>query len=188
MTSRMKNNKKFQKNDPFAKKYRVNDQIRVREVRVIDATGNQLGVIPTVVALEKARESNLDLVEIAPEARPPVCKIIDFGKMRYEFTKKQKQMRKNSSSQPPKMVKLSPNIGENDLLRKISDIQNFLDKGHRVIVQVKMEGRQVKYSRLAEQNTIDRIKNGLKDVVLENQQQQGNRITATFAKQKEAEK
>lgn len=181
------NNKKFPKNDPFAKKYRVNEQIRVREVRVIDSAGNQLGVLPINAALEKAKEVSLDLVEIAPDARPPVCKIVDFGKMRYEFTKKQKQMKKNNTSQPVKTVKLSPNIGENDLSRKISDIQNFLDKGHKVVVQVQMQGRQVKYSRLAEQNTLDKIKTSLKDVILEGQQQQGNRITATFAKQKVTE-
>lgn len=165
----------------FDKKYRVNDRIRARQVRVIGPEGGQIGIMSKYDAIAKAKSFGLDLVEIAQYANPPVCKIADFGKMRYEHGKKQKQQRKKKS-QPVKTVQFRPNIGEADLNRKITDIQKFLDKGHRVVVQVTMRGRQRRHSRLAETLTIDKIQETLVDAVMEKPQHQGGRITVAFSK------
>lgn len=154
----------------------------MREVRLIGPDGDQLGIVPTDKALATAREHKLDLIEIAPQARPPVCKIASFGKMRYDFTKKQKQMRKNQNIQTTKTIQIKPNIGEADLERKINKIQQFIDKGFRVIVQVTMRGRQKKFSHLAEGNTIDRVKENLVGGQMEKPSRQGGKITAVFTK------
>lgn len=167
--------------NPFDKKYRVNDRIRARQVRVIGPEGGQIGVMSKYDAITKAKSFGLDLVEIAQHANPPVCRIADFGKMRYDFGKKQKQQRKKQS-QSVKTVQFRPNIGEADLNRKITDIQKFLDKGHRVVVQVTMKGRQRRHSRLAETQTIDKIEEALVDAVMEKPQHQGGRITVAFTK------
>jgi len=167
--------------DPFDKKYRVNDRIRARTVRVIGPEGGQVGVMSKYDAISKAKEFGMDLVEIAQDAKPPVCKIADFGKMRYEHSKKQKQQRKKQA-QSVKTVQFRPNIGESDLHRKITDIQKFLDKGHRVVVQVTMKGRQKANPRLAETQTIGKIQETLIDASMEKPSRQGGRITVAFTK------
>jgi len=124
----------------------------------------------------------LDLIEIAPNAKPPVCRIADFGKMRYDQTKKEKQLKKNSSQQTTKTVKLKPNVGENDLLRKISAIDKFLTKGHRVVVQVKFKGREKKFIQLAHQQVIGKIYEGIPAAVMDEPTFQGNQITTVFTR------
>lgn len=166
---------------PLEQKYRVNDRIRARKMRVIGPEGDQIGILTRDDAIGKAKEYGLDLIEIAHGANPPVCKIADFGKMRYDFSKKQKQQRKKQG-QGVKTVQFRPNIGEADLNRKITDIQKFLDKGHRVVVQVTMKGRQKRFSRLAETQTIDKIQDALVDATMEKPQHQGSRITVAFTK------
>ena len=154
----------------------------MREVRLIGPDGNQLGVMATDKALATAKQQGLDLVEIAPQARPPVCKIADFGKMRYDFSKKQKQLQKNQNTQTTKTIRVRPNIGEADLVRKIAETQKFIDKGFRVLVQVTMKGRQKKFHQLAEDNTIYRVRDALIGGLMEKPQRQGGRITAVFSK------
>lgn len=176
----MKKDNKFKKNNE--KKYRVNGRIRAREVRVIDPDGAQLGVLPIRDAITKATELGLDLVEMAPNARPPVCRITDFGKMRYDASKKQKILKKKSNQQITKTIKMKPNIGENDLNRKIADVQKFIDKGYRVVVQLSVKGRQRKFMQLAQDQTIFKVKEGLVAAIMEKPQSQGSQVTVTFTK------
>ena len=172
----------FRKKSDDQRKYRVNERIRAREVRVIGPDGDQLGVMSSRDALAKAGEHGLDLVEMAPNARPPVCRIIDFGKMRYDATKKQKQLKKNSNQQITKTIRVKPNIGEADLNRKIADVQKFIDKGYRVIVQLSVKGRQKKFMALAQEQTIGRMQDGLVYAQMEKPQSQGSQVTVTFTK------
>jgi len=176
----MKKNKKDFNRDT-KKKHRINERIRIRQLRVISPEGEQLGIIDREEALRIAKNHGLDLVEVAPLARPPVCKILDYGKMQYEQSKRLKQQRK-SQQQTTKTVQFRPNIGESDLLRKISNIQTFLDKGYRVVVLVTMKGRQRRHVRLAEDQTINRVRDELVDATMEGSQHQGGRITASFVK------
>lgn len=173
--------KKHDKN-PDRSKYRVNDQIRIREVRVVGPDGEQIGVMPTLEAKARAQECGLDLVEIVPDAKPPVCKIIDFGKMRYEQTKKEKQLKKNSQQQITKTVKMKPNIGDNDLSRKISDIDKFLGKGYRVLVQIKFKGREKKFIQQAQEQVLGRISGAIEGSVMDNPSFQGSQVSAVFTK------
>ena len=172
----------FRKKSDDQRKYRVNERMRAREVRVIGPDGDQLGVMSSRDALAKAGEHGLDLVEMAPNARPPVCRIIDFGKMRYDATKKQKQLKKNSNQQITKTIRVKPNIGEADLNRKIADVQKFIDKGYRVIVQLSVKGRQKKFMALAQEQTIGRMQDGLVYAQMEKPQSQGSQVTVTFTK------
>ena len=177
----MKKGDKFKKNSN-EKRYRVNGRIRAREVRVIDPEGAQLGVLPIRDAMTRATELGLDLVEMAPNAKPPVCRITDFGKMRYDASKKQKNLNKKNNQQTTKTVKMKPNIGENDLNRKIADVQKFIDKGYRVVVQLSVKGRQRKFMQLAQDQTIFKVQEGLIAATMERPQAQGSQVTATFTK------
>jgi translation initiation factor IF-3 len=176
----MKKGDNFKKNNE--KKYRVNGRIRAREVLVIDPEGSQLGVLPIRDALTRATELGLDLVEMAPNARPPVCRITDFGKMRYDASKKQKILKKKSNQQIIKTVKMKPNIGENDLNRKIADVQKFIDKGYRVVVQLSVKGRQRKFMQLAQDQTIFKVQEGLVAATMEKPQSLGSQVTVIFTK------
>ena len=123
----------------------VNDQIRDREVRVVGADGEQLGIMPTVDAKRLAQEQELDLVLIAPAAQPPVCKIIDYGKYRYEMARKEKDARKKQKTIDTKEVRISPNIEENDLNTKASAARKFLEKGDKVKVSLRYRGREMSH-------------------------------------------
>ena len=133
--------------------------------------------------MEHAARDGLDLIEINPTAFPPVCKIADYGKMMYEKSKKQKA-RKKAKPLSVKTIQVRPNIGENDLYRKINNIQKFIDKGHRVVVQVVMKGRQRAYSKKAEDLVVNQIKNCLEDVTMEKPNFSGSTITVGFTKNK----
>lgn len=174
------NNNKFLKPNNKGPQYRINDRIRVRQVRLIDENGSQLGVLNTDDALRKAQEKGLDLIEIVPDAKPPVCKIGDFGKMRFEASKKAKQNKQHQ--QVTKTVQFSPNIGEADLFRKIAEIQKFIDKGFKVLLQVTMKGRQQQFAKLAQEQTIEVVKQKLVNADIQNVQRQDNKITATVVK------
>lgn len=137
------------KQPPPKNSIRVNDLIRSKTVRVILPNGEQLGVITLAEALVKARELQLDLIEIAGQSNPPVCKIGDFGKYKFDLSKKQKQLKKNNVSVDNKTVAFTMNIGENDLLRKVSDIKKFLDRGDNVTAQVVIKGLENKHPELA---------------------------------------
>ena len=109
----------------------INEQIRDKEVRVIGEAGNQLGIMSAKEAMKLAREANLDLVKIAPTAKPPVCKIIDYGKYRYEMARKEKEAKKKQKVIEVKEVRLSPNIDSNDLNTKMNNARKFLEKGNK---------------------------------------------------------
>jgi translation initiation factor IF-3 len=122
---------------------KINQNIRAREVRVIDPEGNQVGVIPTRQALESAIEIGLDLVEISPNANPPVCKIMDYGRYKYEQTKKRQEAKKKQSTFSVKEIKVRPKTGEHDLQTKIGHIKRFIEKKDKVKVTVLFRGREI---------------------------------------------
>ena len=121
----------------------INEQIRDREVRLIGENGEQLGIMSAREAYEKARAAELDLVKIAPTAKPPVCKIIDYGKYRYELARKEKEAKKKQKVIEMKEVRLSPNIDENDLNTKMNNARKFLTKGNKVKVTLRFRGREM---------------------------------------------
>ena len=121
----------------------INEQIRDREVRLIGADGEQLGIMSAREAMKIAQEAELDLVKIAPTAKPPVCKIIDYGKYKYEQTRKEKEARKKQKTVELKEVRLSPNIDTNDLNTKINNAKKFISKGNKVKVTLRFRGREM---------------------------------------------
>lgn len=129
----------------------INEQIRDREVRLIGEDGEQLGIMPAKEALKLAREAELDLVKIAPTAKPPVCKIIDYGKYRYEMARKEKEARKKQKIIDIKEVRLSPNIDSNDLNTKVNAAKKFIEKGDRVKVTLRFRGREMAHVQSSKQ-------------------------------------
>ena len=121
----------------------INEQIRDKEVRVIGEEGDQLGIMSSKEALKLAEEAGLDLVKIAPTAKPPVCKIVDYGKYRYELSRKEKEAKKKQRIIEVKEIRLSPNIDTNDLNTKINAAKKFLSKGDRVKVTLRFRGREM---------------------------------------------
>ncbi len=121
----------------------INEQIRDKEVRLIGTEGEQLGIMSAKDAMKLAREAELDLVKIAPNAKPPVCKIIDYGKYRYELARKEKEAKKKQKTIDVKEVRLSPNIDTNDLNTKMNQARKFLEKGDKVKVTLRFRGREL---------------------------------------------
>ena len=121
----------------------INEQIRDREIRLIGQNGEQLGIMSARDAYLKAQEAGLDLVKIAPTAKPPVCKIIDYGKYRYELARKEKEAKKKQKTIDVKEVRLSPNIDKNDLNTKVNQARKFLSKGDKVKVTLRFRGREL---------------------------------------------
>ncbi len=126
-----------------AQRTRINSNIRVREVRVIDPDGNQIGILPIKEALHAASEFGLDLVEISPTAKPPVCKIMDYGRYKYEQTKKQQEAKKKQATFQLKEIKVRPKTGEHDLQTKLGHIRKFLERKDKVKVTVMFRGREI---------------------------------------------
>lgn len=124
---------------------RVNKQIRARMVRLISAEGEQLGILSFLEALEAAKDESLDLVEVAPNSDPPVCRIMDYGKFKYQASKKLQETRKKSRSSQLKEIKLRPNTEDHDLGFKVKNLKKFLDKKDRVKVTVFFRGREMAY-------------------------------------------
>ena len=121
----------------------INGQIRDKEVRVISEDGEQLGIMSSKDAMKLAREAELDLVKIAPKAQPPVCKIIDYGKYKYELARKEKEAKKKQKTVEVKEVRLSPNIDTNDLNTKMNNAKKFITKGNKVKVTLRFRGREM---------------------------------------------
>ncbi len=121
----------------------INEQIRDREVRLIGEDGAQLGIVSSREAMRLAEEAGLDLVKIAPTAKPPVCKIVDYGKYKYEQIRKEKEARKKQKIIEIKEIRLSPNIDTNDLNTKINAARKFLSKGDKVKVTLRFRGREI---------------------------------------------
>ena len=127
---------------------RYNDKIRAREVRLVDADGSQVGIVTIADALERARIAELDLVEVAPLAEPPVCRIMDYGKFRYEEAQRLKESRKKTVQITMKEVKFKPKIGKGDFDTKVRHIREFLGEGHKVKVTLQFRGREVAHPEL----------------------------------------
>lgn len=131
--------------------HQINEEIREKEVRLIDSEGQQLGVVPLQKALEAAEEKGLDLVNISPKAVPPVCKIMDYGKFRFEQVKRDKEAKKNQRTVEIKEVRMSPNIDVADFNVKLKNAQKFLSEGNRVKVTVRFRGREMAHTSIGEE-------------------------------------
>ncbi len=142
---------------------RINERIRVREIRVIGQDGTQLGILTPPEALEKAYALGLDLVEVAPEARPPVCKIMDYGKYRYEQSKKEREARKKQTIIQVKEIKMRPKTEEHDFRFKLRHAERFLKEGNKAKVTMMFRGREMVHMNLG-QKLLDRFAEGLKDL------------------------
>ena len=139
----------------------MNQEIRDREVRLIGQTGEQLGIMPTKQALELAEEAGLDLVKIAANAQPPVCKLMDYDKYRYEQSKKERELRKNQKVTSIKEVQLSATIEENDIQTKAKAAQRFIAGGDKVKVSIRFRGRQITHTEIGTQvmnDFVERVK------------------------------
>lgn len=128
----------------------INEEIRDKEIRLIGQNGEQLGIMSSRQALEMAEEQDLDLVKIAPTAKPPVCKIMDYGKYRFEQSKKVKEAKKNQHVMDVKEIRMSPGIGDNDFNTKLKNGQKFLADGDRVKVTVRFRGREMAHTSIGE--------------------------------------
>ena len=128
----------------------INEEIRDKEVRLIDSDGAQLGIMSAKEAQDKAYEKNLDLVKIAPQANPPVCKIMDYGKYKFEAGKREKEAKKNQKIAVIKEVRLSPSIDEHDFNTKLNHALKFLKNGDKVKVTVRFRGRELHHASLGE--------------------------------------
>jgi translation initiation factor IF-3 len=138
------------------KDLRINEAIRMREVRLIDGEGNQKGILPTIEALRMAREAGLDLVEIAPQAQPPVCKLLDYGKYKFDLEKKTRESRKHQKQVRIKEIRMQPKIDGHDLEFKTRHVREFLDEGNKVKVTVRFRGRELAHTELGKV-VLDRI-------------------------------
>ena len=134
----------------------MNERIRAREIRVIDADGNQLGVMAPFDAVKRAREQNLDLVEISPNAVPPVCRIMDYGKYLYEQEKKERAAKKNQKQIVLKEVKFSVNVDEHDYVTKRNHVLRFLAEGDKVKASLRFRGREMAHQNLG-RNVLERL-------------------------------
>lgn len=141
----------------------INEEIKAKEVRLISADGSQLGVMSVKDALAKAEQSNLDLVEISPQAVPPVCKIMDYGKYRFEQAKREKETKKNQKIVNIKEVKMSPSIDVHDFNTKVNQAAKFLKSGDKVKITVKFRGRELHHTSLG-QELLERVATALSEV------------------------
>ncbi len=142
---------------------RINRGIRALKVRLIGKDGDQIGILPIKEALTKAEEVGLDLVEIAPKANPPVCKIIDYGKFQYDQTKRKKESKKAAHQVKVKEIKIKPNIDEHDLQTKLKHARSFLEKGNKVKVTCMFRGREMRHKDVGHK-VVMRICDELKDI------------------------
>lgn len=143
----------------------INEQIRDREVRLVGENGEQLGIMSAREALARAEELELDLVKIAPTAKPPVCKIVDYGKFRYELARREKEARKKQRVTEVKGIQLSPNIDLNDLITKANQARKFITKGDKVKVSLRFRGREMAHISTGRQ-IMDTFLSKLEDVAV----------------------
>ncbi|HEX2863677.1 MAG TPA: translation initiation factor IF-3 [Deinococcales bacterium] len=133
-----------------AKEHKINEQIRVRQVRLIDDEGKQVGIVDTKDALRMAQEKNLDLVMVSPNTVPPVCKLLDYGRFRFDLQQQEKEARKKVRSQELKSIKLRIKIGVGDFETKLNHVKRFLKEGHKVKVTIMFRGRERTHPELGE--------------------------------------
>ncbi len=159
----------------------MNNKIKAPKVRLIDPEGNQVGVITIQEAKQKADEFNLDLVEVVPDAKPPVCKIMDFGKFRYQQQKKEKKSKKKQHTIHNKELRMHPNIEEHDINFKLKKAKDFLEKGDHLKIRINFRGRQILHPELGDV-LIERIKTELSDIakVSKKPTQEGKSLIITF--------
>jgi translation initiation factor IF-3 len=163
-----------------AREQRINEMIQVREVRLIDEKGEQRGIIPTAEALQIARQAGMDLVEVSPNASPPVCKLLDYGKFKFEQEKKLRESRKRQKQVRLKEIRMQPKIEEHDLGFKTKHIREFLDEGFKVKVTVRFRGREMAHTELG-RNVLNRILEILEDsYVLDRPPQMEGRMMSMF--------
>lgn len=143
----------------------INEQIRDKEVRVIGENGEQLGIMSAKDAQKLAQDAELDLVKIAPNATPPVCRIVDYGKFRYEQMRKEKEAKKKQKIIDIKEIRFSPNIDKNDLNTKINQARKFLSKGDKVKVSVRFRGRELAHMEIGKE-ILDNFADQLADVAV----------------------
>ncbi len=143
----------------------INEQIRDKEVRLIGENGEQLGIMPAREAMKLAEEAELDLVKIAPTAKPPVCKIVDYGKYRYEQIRKEKEAKKKQKTIEIKEIRLSPNIDTNDLNTKVNAARKFLTKGDKVKVTLRFRGREMAHMNNSK-HILDDFAESLSDIAV----------------------
>ena len=143
----------------------INEQIRDREVRLIGEDGEQLGIMSSRDAYKRAQETGLDLVKIAPTAKPPVCKIIDYGKYKYELARKEKEAKKKQKTIEVKEVRLSPNIDTNDLNTKVGAARKFISKGDKVKVTLRFRGREMAHMQ-SSKYILDEFAEKLSDIAV----------------------
>lgn len=146
------------------KELRINGRIRVNQIRCIDQNGQQLGVVPTIEAMRLAREAGLDLVEISPNASPPVCKILDYGKYKYELKKKAQEAKKKQVVVKLKEVKMRPTTDEHDFQFKLRHVERFLEEGDKAKITVVFKGREMAYQDRG-RAVMARVLEALKDKV-----------------------
>ncbi len=144
-------------------RHRINGRIRAKEIRVIGPDGDQLGIMSVPDALEEAKKAELDLVEVSPNAKPPVCRILDYGKFLYEQDKKAKKSKKKQHTVQIKGVRFSSKIGEHDYQFKLKHIQKFIEKGNKVKVWVFFRGREITHQEIGKE-ILDRIAQDVKDI------------------------
>jgi len=167
-----------------SKELLINEEIRDKEVRVIDSDGTQLGILPVKEALKIAYDKNFDLVKIAPQANPPVCRIMDYGKYRFEQAKKEKEARKNQRTVEVKEIRMSLNIDTHDLQFKVNHAIAFLNDGNKVKVTVRFRGREMAHPELG-QNLLKRFSEACSECsVVEKQPKLEGRNMALFLTQK----
>ncbi|MCP1101187.1 translation initiation factor IF-3 [Aequitasia blattaphilus] len=143
----------------------INGQIRDKEVRLIGESGEQLGIMSSKDAYKLAQDAELDLVKISPKAQPPVCKIIDYGKYKYELARKEKEAKKKQKTVELKEVRLSPNIETNDLNTKINNAKKFISKGNKVKVTLRFRGREMAHA-MQSKRVLDDFAKQLEDIAV----------------------
>ena len=143
----------------------INEQIRDKEIRLIGENGEQLGIMSAREAMKLAEEAELDLVKIAPTAKPPVCKIIDYGKYRYELARKEKEAKKKQKVVEVKEIRMSPNIESNDLNTKMNAAKKFLEKGNKVKVTLRFRGREMAHMQ-SSRHILDDFAQSLSDAAV----------------------
>ena len=141
----------------------INEEIKDKEIRLIGAEGEQLGIVSAKEGLKLAEENNLDLVKIAPQAKPPVCRIMDYGKHKFELSKREKENRKNQKVSNVKEVRLTPNIDEHDFNTKLNQALKFLKSGDKVKVSVRFRGREITHSSIG-RDLLVRFQDGVSEV------------------------
>jgi translation initiation factor IF-3 len=173
---------RFDRRPPERDTTRINERIRVPEVRLIDENGEQVGIIPTEQALERARESDLDLVEVAAQSKPPVCRILDYSKYKYEQEQKAKAARKHQQQVNVREIKLRPKIAQHDYETKRGHVERFLKQQDKVKVTIMFRGREQSHPERGRM-LLDRLLQDVSDIGVMEQEplQEGRNMTMLLA-------